>query len=380
MVPTALATRAEVLMMGKVRAVTYMAATAVALLGVSVAAAGEGLRHDEVRLTHAADSENDRVIFGGLGLATATTRGKNVDHPAASTVSWRAVEDSREGVLYKASDGLILDFSVSPQGVVAVLVAKSDTWPRFDTPRALRVIDSSGRVITPDLADATGDLAWSGDGRYLAVCTGRADAERDDIDSSGTTVVDLGSGEVKKVSEEGRHVAWSASEESFYIYVVPGPGVTEEAVLRYDPATGMVSATERKGIHFSASGNYYFRNPSQNFGSFDLFESRSDTSLLATSAVLGDLVPQVIGWLADQDLLIFESWYYGENRRAAEKTPHTMVYDPSSDTVVDLGELAILGQGGPSKAVVWRSGTADQRPVAELMREGTTVSARPRRP
>lgn len=357
---------------------TVLVISVAASLVLGASAAENSLRADLVRQTHDVDSANDRLIRGGLGLATALAGGDAVREPSAKALSWRALSSGAEGILYREPSGLVLAFDVSSQGAVAVLVAASESWPTSQTKLFLHIVDAKGKVTGNELADATGELAWSSDGTYLAYCTGRADVSRDDIASSGTWVLNVVTGDVRKVSDRGRHVAWNKSDGAFYIYSVPGPGETKEQVLRYDPPSGAVSETQRKGIYFSPSGSYYYRGKSQNFGSFDLFDSTSDASVLSKSKILSELVPQPVGWLPDEDLLLFETWYYGDNARRPEKAPHSMLFDPRSDTVVDLGDAAVLGYDRLQRAVRWRAGSLDQLSTRDLVRGGTTVPARAR--
>lgn len=358
------------------RSIKVLAIFVVVSIVLGASPAENALRTDLVRQTHRVDSANDRVIRGGLRLATAFAGGGAFQEPSAKTLSWRALSTGAEGVLYREPSGLVLAFDVSSQGAVAVLVAASERWPTSQTKLVLRIVDAKGKVTGHELADATGELAWSPDGTFLAYCTGRADVIRDDIASAGTWVLNVATGEVRKVSEKGRHVAWNKSDGELYIYSVPGPGEIREQVLRYDPASGTVAETPRKGIHFSPSGSYYYRGKSQNYGSFDLLDSTSDASMLATSKILRQLVPQPVGWLPDEDLLLFETWYYGDNARRPAKAPHSMLFDPRSDTVVDLGDAAVLGYDRLQRAVTWRAGSLDQHSTRDLVRGGTTVPAR----
>ena len=119
------------------------------------------------------------------------------------------------------------------------------------------------------------------------------------------------------------------------------------------------------GIDFSPSGTFYFRRRSPNYGRFDLFESKTNVSLLSSSRVLPAFVPQAIGWLTDEDLLLFDTWYYG-GPGVAQEVPHSILYDPRSDTSTDLGEQALLGFDGTGTAVVWEKGRFDKVPNKQL--------------
>lgn len=353
---------------------TATIAAGLLLLGASMP--GQNLRPDQVRQTHRIDPANDRAISGGLALATATVGGAALGEPSARTLSWRGISAPTEGIVYREKSGLIVDFDVSSTGKIALLAAVTTAWPDAKTKRLLRVVDSSGTQEAVEIVDATRSFAWSPDGDLLAYCTGVPDLDRDDISSTGTWLLNLATGEVRKVWEKGRHVAWASFDKALYIYQVPEPGDPTPRVLRFDPTTGSISETSRKGIHFSTTGSFYFRSKSPNYGEFDLFDSKTDTSLLRSSKVLQQLIPQPIGWLPDQDLLVFETWHYGPDLRRPEETPRTMLYDSRSDTVVDLGDSAVLGFDRSLKTVRWRAGTLERRSTQELLREGTTVPAR----
>jgi hypothetical protein len=275
-------------------------------------------------------------------------------------------------IVFRESDGFIVDFKPSWSGGLAVLTVLGDegAWRKGD-PRAakvvMRVLDPAGRPVG-DAVNSVRDFEWNADGTHLAYCTGDPDLDRDDFDMTGTWVLDAATGETKKVLDGGRHVAWARFDSSLYILEVPTPTRAGTRTWRYDPSSGALAEVANKGIEFSPSGRFYFSASGPNYGEFDLFDSRTHESLLASAKVLRGLVPEPVGWLPGDDVLVFESWYYREPR-VAQAVPHTFLYDARSDTVVDLGERAHLGFDRVGDEVSWKAGKFTKTP-ANVLRRG----------
>lgn len=347
----------------------------------------ESMSPDRVRATHQYDPQNDRAVYGGyayaveklrVGALTARTA-RAEDSEEARTLFARSLKENNGRAVFAADEGSISGFEVASSGKIAVRIVLDEKAEKIGTTGVLlQILDSSGRPVGSPIHDVQ-DFAWNPSGTQLAYCTGLPDDSRDDFQMTGTWLLDIESGKRTKAFEGGRHVAWANFDGNLYIYEAPTPTLREPRVWRYLVSSGALREAPYYGIDFSPSGNFYFRRKSPNYGRFDLFESRTNTSLLSSSKALAAFVPQVIGWLPDEDLLLFETWYYGENPRSPEEMPHSMLYDPHSDSVVDLGDVAIIGYDRTSRAIKWRSGHLEPQAVRDLIRGGTTVSPRVRR-
>ena len=340
------------------------------------------VRTDYVYSSNRYDGWGDRILFGGYSYASSLTTGLPTEAKEAKAIYSRSTSGNEPAqVVFRVRDGYIVDFAPSSSGRLAVLAVHVEG--NSEEPSAVRankvalhVSDATGSPIVNRL-EPVRDFKWDSSGTLLAYCTGDADGSIDDFRMNGTWVLDTRSGKSTKVLETGRHVAWADFDGNLYIRDVPPSVAGQPRTWRYDPRTGSVVEVPYKGIHFSPSGLYYFEKKSPNYGRFDLFESSSGRSLLASSTLLKGLVPEPVGWMPDGDVLILQSWYYGEPG-TSQPVAHTMLYDARSGQVVDLGEIAVLGFDRSRRVVKWERGAIMRTDVDELTHGGLPPQRTPK--
>jgi hypothetical protein len=336
----------------------------------------EEFRADQIRETHRYDSHGDRIVFGGFPFAAYLNRqGDTVDSDEARTLYF--VPTSNHGdprVLYRAPAGTIInEFSPARSGQVAVVSVEVGTSPEAHSNvkaarYSMKLLDADGSARGGEFENVR-DFQWNPDGDLIAYCTGEAAPGKDDLILTGTWILDVKSGSTKRIFETGRHAAWARFDGGLYIYDVADPLVAEPRVLRYDPATGEIGQTGYKGIDFSSSGDFYFRRRTSKLGGVDIYRSDTNHSILKSSKALSGLVPQPIAWLEKDDLLLFETWYYGQ-RGVLQAVPRTRIYDPSSDSVIDVGLGGLVGFDGSGRAVLLGQGAVERWTDRELRNGG----------
>jgi hypothetical protein len=335
------------------------------------------LKPSHVHASYRFDPQSDRVIYGGYGYAAAITADSSAlrteESAEARALYARPLVGTRpEYVLFREKAGNIVRFEVSPSGRIAVL---SVLWGSHEelssrSPVVLRILDASGNPILPPVASVR-DFVWDPAGRRIAYTTGDPDHSKDDYRMTGTWVLDVKTGDTNRVLDTGRHVAWAEFDGGLYILAVPDSVLEQPTVWRYDPETGIAEEVDSRGIHFSPSGHFNFKKTTTNAPGFGLYESTTHRALIAEpgasaeDGALSGLLPQIVRWLPDRDVLVFESSSYEEPN--ADQRSHTMLYDPRSDVVIDLGETAIIGFDRAGQAVQWHRGTFERVSPEELL-------------
>lgn len=170
----------------------------------------------------------------------------------------------------------------------------------FFAPYRLVVIDPSGRVLR--VVDKNVQrFTWCCGAGKMAVITGQTAESHPGFlpDRDGVFVVDVLTGSEIALPDIPfpYQLHWAAFDSSLYIRTSTTPD-DPTLVYRYQPATGELSRTSRRGIFFSPDGQYYFEDLVA--GSFGLYRSSDDADVTSRLPphVRGVLNPQ---WAPDAD-------------------------------------------------------------------------------
>jgi len=269
-----------------------------------------------------------------------------------------ATGEQRE--LYKTDLGRIFDYRVSPSGeMIAVLeqvlqydvdsqVANARVRNRAVFERAtLHIIDNTGSPI--DDIQNVRRFSWSRDGRGLAYVTGEFRSPYEPYANTKAWIWNATDESEKQISNFGSYVHWAAFDGRVYLWEQID-GIAGK-VYAYSPLSGSVAETSHKSIYFSPTGAYYY-HPGGGIGLRENVYVRSgDLGLKDASRTLADFCGfRPIAWAPGNDLLLLEACRKAPSGRAEENV--MMIYDPSTDTAVEVGRAESIAWGNQSSELI----------------------------
>ena len=205
--------------------------------------------------------------------------------------------------------------STSSDGSVIALIEfvsiRSDL-PAAGAECALRLVDLEGRTLKS--LHGVYDYSWSPEGRRIAYVSGDHYEGGRGFLATGVWLLDVDSGEIRKINEVGFYVKWAKHDGRIYI---EGP----DGIVAFDPTTERTEPTTVKGLRFSPNGEYYYRRASEG-GPFRIFDASSDEDITDQFAIFAvestikrmrHIQPYL--WLDDTSFVFPTPWWGVEGRR-----------------------------------------------------------------
>lgn len=161
--------------------------------------------------------------------------------------------------IYRSAGRIPEEVEVSPEGRYVSFI-EALTSSSGISRRRLVVIDPRGMMIRAIEDTPVGTYAWCCRAGMVAIIGGEPH-EDGHIGFAPETLrlIDITTGVGQPLSGiEGPayQLNWAAADSALYIKTLPAGGISR--VYRYDPRTGDVALTSRKGVFFSPDGRYYY--------------------------------------------------------------------------------------------------------------------------
>ena len=234
--------------------------------------------------------------------------------------------------IYRSAGRIPEEVEVSPEGRYVSLV-EAVTSSSGVSRRRLVIIDPRGTMIRAIEDIPVGTYAWCCRTGIVAVIGGEP-REDGHIGFMPETVrlIDITTGVAQPLAGiEGLpyQLSWAAFDSALYIKTLPTGGTIR--VYRYDPRTGTVALTSRKGVFFSPDGRYYYDWYTAG-ADFHLYRAMDDVD------VTGELASQAFRytrWMPGAGHVLI----VGEKRPTDPKPTPVTVVEP--DAALDRWNLAV---------------------------------------
>lgn len=210
----------------------------------------------------------------------------------------------------------------------------------------LIIIDVSGNLVKL-IDDDVRKFVWSPDGKKIAYITGTY-RESKRFKSTGTFLWDIEKRNKTQLNEGSAYIAWNVHDNRIYTLWNRN---RFKGVLNYDENGEDERETDFKGIFFSNSGKYYYREGSEGgrnrlFGTStnrEISEQLNNTMMQYVNeyraAFITSFSPRIRGWLDDEILIIqIGSMLYS--------------YSVEEGTVINTSRGTILGKDSRKKELV----------------------------
>lgn len=129
-------------------------------------------------------------------------------------------------------------------------------------------------------------------------------SDREALESLGTWLLNVDTGERTQLLEEGYDLAWAPHDRSYYVWNIFGDGDGASEVQRYNLRSGKLENTPYRGLHFSPEGTYYVSPQGEGEDLKIYLRATNDVAIadifkLLNTTYLADPV-----WLNDSTILI----------------------------------------------------------------------------
>lgn len=314
--------------------------------GSSSALAAPGTEEDPTLVRERfVGSRTDRILWDGEGPVLDVQVSPTGEHVAFREKIWREDVDPAEASYVSES--------VTPDG--------SRREHRLYENEVLWVVDRVGHPVRR--VERVRRFTWSPDGAAVAYVVGDYYEGGVGFADPETFVLDVASGRTREIADGGVDLHWAAHDGALYVERLGAP------VLRYDPRTDAVEATELAGIHFSPDGSLYYAATREGLP-FRLFRTTDHHEITGDSGFLRSFAHGIVdarGWVAERTLAIASS---------LPGPPTDFVYRVGDEEARRVeGRVQGLVDGGES-VLVAREGELTVRPLAALERVRAAVPTR----
>lgn len=151
--------------------------------------------------------------------------------------------------------------------------------------KKLNVITIKGKLVR-EFPGRVYDFDFDPRGTRVLYVIGRPydDESADVFESLGVYVGDFPTGASQKISDLGHEVAWAQFDGNCYVRIMVNP----QRIMgrfRWNPPAGTLARVEHKGIHFSPTGEYYFKLGS--YEDFGLYRTSDHSEIVIEDIAYG---------------------------------------------------------------------------------------------
>jgi hypothetical protein len=251
--------------------------------------------------------------------------------------------------VFAVPEGEIFSFAAAPKA--GLLAVRERLWvPKESgqTERALlHIVARDGSIL--ETIEQGRRWSWRASGTDLAVMTGEYQSSNDEPLSTGIWWYTVGTRKLVKISSTGTYVNWAAFDDNIYIWDTAAEGGA--TVSRYNVRTGASERTSHHSIYFSPTGKYYYKPGGVIAGEADIYLRNNDSSIFRHSRALADVDGfDVEGWAPGVDVVMLDVV------RRSDKSTARLLYDPASDSAVEIVREGVVGWGRSGQELIYDDG------------------------
>jgi hypothetical protein len=195
------------------------------------------------------DEENNIIYFSGWPLK----------ENQLSQIYSANLKSGEVKSFYKAENGFLAYHLDCDKSIIFCIKRNNETNQTYDEESI--ILNKEGKVIK-EIKDVISwtikeYFSWSPDGEKIVYVTGKSIMEGHYLfEPKGVFIYDIQKDNIMKISEKGVDVKWAKYDNKIYIQN-NFLSDSEADVSVYDPKSGQLTKSDKKGIIFSDDGKYY---------------------------------------------------------------------------------------------------------------------------